>query len=113
MQVINSGSVVTNIAQPSRSFNTGLDIDLSITDESSNVITAVSLAATYVNGVLGFSYDFTAVEGVFYYVIVSQSNSELVKFKIFCTDQTDLQDYLITDGDFIGAPQGNDEIISV
>lgn len=110
MQVIKSGSIATIIEQTSRSFTDG-NVDVWVRDEITSGSNISVVAATYLNGILTMTLDFNAVEGRYYYVIVSQSNNELVKFKMFCTDQTDLQDYLITDGDFTTAPTSNDTII--
>ncbi len=111
MQIIKSGSIVTVIEQPARFFNVGANIDVNTLDESTNVEVPVSVSATFSEGLMTFSNDFDLVEGRYYFVIVSQGTEEICKFKIFCTDQTDLQNYKITDGDFVTAPQSSDEII--
>lgn len=111
MIVIKSSNIVSAISQPSRDFDALTDVTLSVTDESTNIITATILTATLSNGAIVFSHDFNAVEGRYYFVVITQGVTELVKFKIFCTDQTDLQDYKVTEGDFTTAPQANDTII--
>ncbi len=103
----------SNVNVPSRTFDAGLDVDLTLYNESSEVTTATTVTATYTNGVMGFNYDFGGNEGQYYYVIMAQSSSELVKFKMFCTNQTDLQNFKITEGDFTNAPDSPDVIHTV
>lgn len=109
MVVIRTNST-TSISQPSRYFTDGL-VDVSLQDEQLNSWVDFQVTASYTLGKLEFDYDFGGIEGRNYYVIIKQTDEEVVKFKMFCTDQTDLQDYNPTEGDYKEAPQTNNSYI--
>ena len=113
MEIVESGSKQTELTVPTRSFDTTATVTVKFTNESTNIATSNNVLATYLDGAATFTIDYNATEDVFYYVIMSQSNNELTKFKVYCTDQTDLQNYKITDGDFVTVAQDSDEIINV
>lgn len=92
---------------------TEISIDLAIQDEGNRTYSSATVPATYLNGVITFDYDFEAVEGTFYFVIASQSDRELVKFKVFCTDQTDLQNYTTSEGLYKTPVQSNNDFIVI
>ena len=47
----------------------------------------------------------------FYFLVISQSGVELAKVKLFCTAQTNLQDYQITKGAFVEPTQTDNDFI--
>lgn len=110
MEIIKTPEV-SNITVPSRSVTDGNDIELAVIDEETRVTNDIAITANYANGELTFSIDFGGVDGRYYYVVATQSGRELTKFKMYCTNQTELQDYSITEGDFIEAPEGDNEFI--
>lgn len=103
MQIIRT-SETSNISVPSREFTNG-SIDLSIEKESIRDTFEAVVTASYDLGVMTFDYNFEATEGSYLFVVASQNDAELVKFKVYCTDQTDLQNYSIDDGLYNAAPQ--------
>ena len=59
--------------------------------------------------------EFTPIESTFYFSRVrnESANRELLKFKSFCTNQTDLQDYTTSEGLYITPPQSDNDFIVI
>jgi hypothetical protein len=108
MIIIQTNSI-TSISVPSRQF-TG-DVDLAIQDEQLRSTSSAMVTATYSDGLMNFDYDFQGVESRYYFVIATQGDNELVKWKMFCTNQTDLQNYSISEGEYVTPPQSNNDFI--
>ena len=74
-----------------------------------------TVEATYSNGQLSFEMEFTPIESTFYFSRVrnESANRELLKFKSFCTNQTDLQDYTTSEGLYITPPQSDNDFIVI
>ena len=60
------------------------------------------VATTYNAGKLTFTLAYQTSEGDNYFVILNNEagTEELAKFKMYCTDATDLQRYSVSDGQF-------------
>lgn len=102
MQIIRTDETST-LTIPSRAL-TGVTVDLLVYREGLRSNETANVAATYSNGLLTFSYDFQGVEGSYYFVVVSEGTTELLKFKAFCTNQTDLQNYTMNEGGYTTPP---------
>lgn len=88
------------------------DFDCKVTDEGNRTETTyVSQLGTYSNDQSRLVITATIAADTFYYIVAYQGTTELVKFKIFCTAQTDLQNYQITLGEFTEAPQSDNGFI--
>ena len=114
MQIINT-SAVNEIVVPCRPFTTGDFLIMNVYNEDTKEsIITTPIPAAFSNGQLTlFSHDFAATENIYYYVIITFNNEELVKFKMFCTNETDFQNFKITEGDFVNAPDSPDKIHTV
>ena len=68
---------------------------------------SVNIVTSYTEGRLSFTLAYDMTEGNNYFVILNADgqDKELAKFKIFCTDSTDLQRYALTDGKYTFAPE--------
>lgn len=106
MEIIKTNEI-SQLNISSRAFDTGQNVDVLIIKESLRTPVTISVPATYASGVISFDYDFEASDGDFFFVVVSQFETILCKSKVFCTDQTDLQNYQITKGEYI-QPTDND-----
>lgn len=102
MQIIKT-SGVSNMNIPSRVITNGI-VNLHIQKENTRTPLTDTVTATYLNGVISFDYDFNANEGDWFFIVIDQSGVEILKSKVFCTDQTDLQNYEILEGVFKSAP---------
>ncbi len=65
------------------------------------------ITTSYTEGRLSFTLVYDMTEGNNYFVILNADgqDKELAKFKVFCTDSTDLQRYALTDGKYTFAPE--------
>jgi len=70
-----------------------------INEETGNSTSSV-ITASYSDGLLTFDLTYPFVEGRFYwmYINVSSTGKNLNKTKIYATEQTDYQSYMLTDG---------------
>lgn len=110
MEIIQTNTVTT-ISVPSRQFSG--DIDITIQDEELRSKSTATVSATYTDGLMSFDYDFQGVENRFYFVVATQNDSELVKFKMFCTNQTDLQNFTTSENEYVTPIQSDNSFIVV
>lgn len=91
-------------------------IDITIFNKTTRETTQIeNQSATYSNGgVLSFEVGFTATENEQFYMIINENGTNKLLFNsnLLCTDETDLQDYSIIDGDYKAPPQTDNEIIT-
>ena len=86
-------------------------LELILTNEDTKVATTYNVTATYSNQELTIAQAFTLTEGVYYsYEITGQTL--MYRGKIFCTDQTDFDKYVISSGDFVEAASRDNEFIT-
>jgi hypothetical protein len=91
------------------------NINIITENESDRTEFIETVEATYSNGQLSFEMEFTPIESTFYFSRVrnESANRELLKFKSFCTNQTDLQDYTTSEGVYITPPQSDNDFIVI
>lgn len=88
--------------------------DVLVIDESRRKETTLTdQSGFYSNDSASFTIDYEIEEGIYYFLIIYQGTRELAKVKIFCTTQTDLQDYSITEGEFTEAPASSNDFIII
>lgn len=94
-----------------------VSIDVDIYNKSTRETTTfLDVDASYTGGVITFSLDFQGTKNTQYYLIVTDSATQtngklLFNANAVCTDQTDLQDFSIVEGDFIRPTQSSNEFI--
>lgn len=85
---------------------------LNITNEDTKVSTTYDVSATSSNQELTIAQAFTLTEGVYYSYEVLNGLNLMYRGKIFCTDQTDFDKYVISSGDFVEAASRDNEFIT-
>jgi hypothetical protein len=75
----------------------GSTFNITVIDESLNSSDSNLVSGVISDGILTIDVTYNFIEGRFYMVKI-YSGSQLVNFsKIYCTDQTDLENYSVTD----------------
>lgn len=86
--------------------------ELILTSEDTNISITYDVSASYSNQELTISNAFALVEGVYYSYSVSDGLNLMYRGKIFCTDQTGFDKYVINSGDFTEASAQDNEFIT-
>lgn len=73
-----------------------------------------NVPAGYNLGVLGTALIFTSVEGEqYFFTLTDATDGKLLStFNAYCTDQTNLQDFELQEGEFNTPPQSNNEFLT-
>ena len=77
-----------------------LTVDLLLRDEQTKVITSKEITGVVSGNFVQFDLNFTATEGSNYTFRLFNGSDLLYYGCIFCTDQTNLDAYKITDGEY-------------
>ncbi len=117
--VVIQPSSAAQITVPSRKPQTFIDelsgafiFDALLINESTREQTVIpSQSGQWINGQIGVQVIADFKDSEFYYLVAYQADFEIVKCKIFCTSQTDLENYRITEGQFKEAPQGDNGFV--
>ena len=89
-----------------RSYTTD-QVTVTVTNESTNTSQSQTLTPVVSGNHINITGTFTFAEGIFYYFVVSQGGSEIYRGNIFCTDQTDLEDYTVNQGQYTSYEKAN------
>lgn len=87
-------------------------LEIVLTSEDTNTSVTYSVTATCNNHELTITQSFNLKEGVYYSYKVSDGVNLMYRGKIFCTDQTGFDKYIINSGDFVEATAQNNEFIT-
>jgi hypothetical protein len=82
-----------------RSYSTA-NVVVTVTNETTNTSEQETITPVASGNHIELTGTFTFAEGIFYYFVVSQAGSEIYRGNIFCTDQTDLEDYTVNQGQY-------------
>lgn len=82
-----------------RSYSTA-NVVVTVTNETTNTSEQETITPVASGNHIELTGTFTFAEGIFYYFVVSQGGSEIYRGNIFCTDQTDLEDYTVNQGQY-------------
>jgi len=96
LKAISTAQTITPYVRDSN----GSTFNVQVIDESLNSSSSNLVSGIITDGVLTIDVTYNFIEGRFYMVKI-YSGSQLINFsKIYCTDQTDLYNYSVTDDYF-------------
>lgn len=82
-----------------RSYTTD-QVTVTVKNETTNTSQQETITPVVSGNHIELTGTFTFSEGIFYYFVVSQGGSEIYRGNIFCTDQTDLEEYTVNQGQY-------------
>ena len=85
-----------------------LSLTLELRDEQTKVITTKAITGTQNGNLVDFDLDFTPTEEAYYTFKLLDGSNLVYRGQVFCTDETPLDAYKITSGDYT-SPTSNNE----
>ena len=104
MHIITTSSQVVKVITRS----SVLALTLELRDEQTKVITTKAITGTTSGNLVSFDLDFTPTEESWYTFKLLDGSNVVYYGKVFCTNETPLDAYKITEGDYT-APSSNNE----
>lgn len=104
MHIVRTDSQLLKIVP--RTYSTD-QVTVTVTNESTNTSQAETLTPSVSGNHINLTGTFTFSEGIFYYFVVTQGANEIYRGNIFCTDQTDLEEYTVNQGQYESYQKAN------
>lgn len=82
-----------------RSYTTS-EVTIVFTNKTTNQSYQQTITPTVSGNHIEIASTFAFTQDVFYYFVVSQGGSEIYRGNIFCTDQADLEEYTVNQGQY-------------
>ena len=79
---------------------TSENLTVKVTNETKNTSQEQTITPVLSGNFMELTGTFTFAEGIFYYFVVSEGANEIYRGKIYCTDQTNLPEYTINQGQY-------------
>lgn len=109
MQILNTSGATQTLRFIPRLYISNVVVNVKNTQ--TNIIDSYSGSSTIVDGYQEYDDIFNLIESTFYTFEVLANDELIYRGQIFCTDQTDKENYNISKGDYITPLDINDEII--
>ena len=86
---------------------------LSLTDKSTRKTIAVAVTKTTDKDFMVLAGLFSLIEGNQYSFVVKDGTNEIYRGMIFCTDQTDLDEYFVNQGEYTSEDSYDNEFVII
>jgi hypothetical protein len=106
MHIVTTSSQIINCIPRANT----LSVTLELRDEQSRVTTSKAITGTLNGNYVQYNLDFICTEGNYYTIILKDGTNTLYRGMVFCTNQTDLDAYKLTEGEYT-SPSTNNEYI--
>ena len=108
MHIISTSSQAINAIPRSKT----LSVTLQLRDEQTREVTTKSIVGVENGNFIQYDLDFSCVEGNFYTFSLFEGSSLLYRSMCFCTNETNLDAYKITEGEYVSQTSNNDYIFN-
>ena len=89
-----------------------LTVTLRLRDEQTREVTSKEITGSLNGNFVQYDLDFTCTEGNFYTFSLFEGSNLLYRSMCFCTNETNLDAYKITEGEYVSQTSNNDYIFN-
>ena len=106
MHIVTTSSQIINCIPRANT----LSVTLELRDEQTREVTTKAITGTINGNYVQFDLSFSCTEGNYYTITLKDGSNTLYRGMVFCTNQTDLDAYKLTEGEYT-SPSTNNEYI--